>query len=191
MKTTEGKTRRALYGAKIVFARPPYIALGLATTVVFVFVFNLLGSGNTFLQLLLSLPWLEKFSVVGEVYLNFLQNICSLDRILMLGLAISQGILISLIVFAGRRLHRVDENSVLGSGAAAFLALVGAGCPICGGSIITAVFATVVGGSAQFLVQTVALAVMALAFIPIFFALRHQGALCYNLYHERSKNDKK
>jgi hypothetical protein len=180
----------AIKGLGRVLARPPYLAIALVVTVLFVFVLNMIATGNTYLQLLLSLPILDKFSVIGQVMVNFVENFFALERILMLLLSIAQGVLVASIVFTVRRKRKLDETSILEGGVATLLALLGAGCPLCGGSLIVILLAMAIGTSAYLLLQTVSTIVVVLAFVPVIFALRRQGSLAYTLVNaERAKHD--
>lgn len=182
--------RLARRGIARILRQPPYLVIALAVMMLFVFVFNLIATGNTYLQLLISLPILDKFSVIGEVMVNFVLNFLSLERILMLLLSAVQGILVASIVFTVRHKRKLDETSILEGGVAALLALLGAGCPLCGGSLIVIVLAMAIGTSAYLLLQTISTIVVILAFIPVAFALRRQGSLAYTLTNaERAKHD--
>lgn len=181
MQRIRRRLKIAFLGVVRVLRRPKYLFLALAISIVFVFIFNLLASGNTYLQLLINLPWLDKPWVIGAVYVNFLADIFSLDKILMLLLSLLQGVLVSLIVFSARHSAKIDDRSVLGGGLTALIGLLGAGCPLCGGSLLIALLAVVFGAGAYLWLQTISTIIVILAFIPVLFALRRQGFLCYTL----------
>jgi hypothetical protein len=148
------------------------------TTLFFIFVFNLLSAGNNFLQLLVNLPWLDKFFVVGQVYGEFLANFFSVEKLLILLAAAGQGLIVGLIVFLWRTRRKLDDTAVLESAGASLIALVGAGCPLCGGTILLPVLMSLFGASAMTFLQGISLFLMVAALIPIAFAVRRLGFLC-------------
>ncbi|MDR3125534.1 MAG: hypothetical protein LBU20_00445 [Candidatus Nomurabacteria bacterium] len=149
----------------------------VGATLFFIFLFNLLSSGNNFLQLLINLPFGDKFFVIGQVYWEFLTNFLSIEKILIFLAAAGQGLIISMIVFLWRTRRRLDDTAVLESASASLIALIGAGCPVCGGTILLPVLMSLFGASAMTFLQSFSLLLMAAALAPIIFAIRRLGFL--------------
>jgi hypothetical protein len=179
MKKYASKWRLAGQGIKQLFTSPKYWLPSLIAAVIFVFIFNLLTSGSTFLQLLVHLPFLEKFSVLGQVYADFFVHFFSLEKILILLLSLGQGIITGLIIYIWKSRRNLDDTALLESGGATLIALIGAGCPLCGGTILMPFLMMIFGASAMVFLQTVSIALTLLAFVPILFAIRRLGFLSY------------
>ena len=144
----------------------------------FLFIFNLLSTGNNFLQLIIALPFFDKFSVIGEVYLNFIVNIFSLEKILMLIASVGQSLIIGMIFFLWKSRRKLDDTALLESAGASLIALIGAGCPMCGGTILFPIILSIFGASATAFLQGFSVVLMLLALIPIAFAIRRLGFMC-------------
>lgn len=166
-------------GLKTAMSRWQFWAIAIPVTLFFIFLFNLLSSGNNFLQLLIALPFLDKFIVVGQIYQEFAVNILSLDKILVLIAAFGQGAVVATIVFLWKSRRELDDKSVLRSAGASLIALIGAGCPMCGGTILFPILLSIFGAGAAAFLQSVSWVLMALAIVVIVFALKRLGFLCY------------
>lgn len=181
MKQTRQKILLSLIGIGRVLKRPKYLALSLALFLLFLFLFNLFASGTTYLYLIINLPLIEKIDAFWLVYQNLLSNISHLDKIIMIILSLAEAILLTLIIFALRRRKTIDDRPILEGGLAALLGLLSAGCPVCGGVALLPLLAGVFGIAAYAWLSTISLIVSVLALIPMFFALKRQGFICYNL----------
>jgi hypothetical protein len=148
------------------------------TTLFFIFLFNLLSAGNNFLQLLINLPFGDKFFVIGQVYVEFLVNFLSIEKILILLAAAGQGLIVGMIVSLWHLRRQLDDTAVLESAGASLIALIGAGCPLCGGTILLPVLMSLFGASAMTFLQGISLFLMLAALVPIAFAVRRLGFLC-------------
>jgi hypothetical protein len=150
----------------------------VVATLFFVFLFNLLSAGNNFLQLLINLPLSDKFFIVGQVYQEFLLNILSIEKVLILLAAAGQGLIVGMIVSLWRSRRQLDDTAVLESAGASLIALIGAGCPLCSGTILLPVLMSLFGASAMTFLQGISLFLMLVALVPIIFAVRRLGFLC-------------
>jgi hypothetical protein len=185
------KWKMAGKGLRQLYRQPRYWAITALATLVFIFILNLLNVGNTFLQLLINLPLGEKFSVVGQVYANFFVGLWSLDHILMLLISLGQGVIISALVYVWKSKRALDDTAVLESGGATLIALLGAGCPLCGGSVLLPYLILIFGTSAMALLQTISTVLIILAAVPLVFALRRLGFMCYTYSAQKSARAKK
>jgi hypothetical protein len=150
---------------------------GIISLLFFIFLFNLLSSGNNFLQLIINLPLGDKFFIVAQVYLEFLSNLGSLEKILILLASAGQGLIVAMIVYLWRSRRQFDDTALLESAGASLIALIGAGCPLCGGTILLPILMSLFGVSAMTFLQGISLFLMAAALIPIIFAVRRLGFL--------------
>lgn len=171
--------KSSIKGLKKVAKTWQFWAISIPVTFVFIFIFNLFSSGNNFFQLLIALPFLDKFIIIGQVYQEFAVNLLTLDKILMLIAAFGQGAIIATIVYLWQSRRELDDKAVLRSAGASLIALVGAGCPMCGGTILFPVILSVFGASAATFLQSISWIIMVIAIIIIIFALKRLGFLCY------------
>jgi hypothetical protein len=151
---------------------------GVAALLVFIFIFNLLSAGNNFLQLLIALPFTDKFFIIAQVYQEFFVHIFSLEKCLILLAAAGQGLIVGMIIYLWRSRRKFDDAALLESAGASLIALIGAGCPLCGGTILLPILASIFGVSAMTFLQGVSLFLMIAALVPIAFAIRRLGFLC-------------
>lgn len=183
--------KASIKGIKSVAKTWQFWAIAIPVALVFIFIFNLLSSGNNFLQLLIALPFLDKFIIVGQVYQEFAVNILSLDKILILIAALGQGAIIAVIAYLWRSRRELDDKAILESAGASLIALIGAGCPMCGGTILFPVLLSIFGAGAATFLQSISWIIMVLAIIIILFALQRLGFMCYMQPKKKSKPDKK
>jgi len=153
--------------------------ISIPATLVFIFLFNILASGNNFLQLIIALPFLDKFAVIGQVYQEFFVNLLSFEKILMLIAAFGQGAIIATIIFLWRSKNKLDDKAMLGSAGASLIALIGAGCPTCGGTILFPILLSVFGAGVATFFQSISWILMLLAIVVLVFALKRLGFMCY------------
>lgn len=165
-----------------------FFAIAIPVTLFFIFLFNLLSSGNNFLQLLIALPFWDKFATIGQVYQEFAVNIFSIDKILILIAAFGQGAVVATIVFLWKSRRELDDKAVLRSAGASLIALIGAGCPMCGGTILFPVLLSIFGAGAATFLQSISWVIMVIAIAVIVFALQRLGFLCY--MQPKKKSDK-
>lgn len=171
--------KASVKGLKTVAKTWQFWTIAIPVTLVFIFLFNLLSSGNNFLQLLIALPFLDKFVIIGQVYQEFFVNILSIDKIMILLAAFGQGAIISIIAYLWKARRQLDDKSILKSAGASLIALVGVGCPMCGGTILFPVLLSIFGASVATFLQSVSWILMVVAIIIIIFALQHLGFMCY------------
>lgn len=181
--------KASLKGLKTVAKTWQFWTIAIPTTLIFIFIFNLLSSGNNFLQLLIALPFLDKFVVIGQVYQEFATNILSVDKILILIAAFGQGAIIAIIVFLWRSRRQLDDKAILESAGASLIALIGAGCPMCGGTILFPVLLSIFGAGAATFLQSISWVVMVIAIAVIIFALQRLGFLCYMQPKKKSNKE--
>lgn len=176
-------------GVKTASCTWQFWVITIVAALIFIFIFNLLSAGNNFLQLLIALPFLDKFSIIGQVYQEFFINLLSLEKILMLLASFGQGVIIALIVYVWKSRRKFDEKVLLKGAGASLLALIGAGCPMCGGTIILPILLGIFGAGAFAFLQSVSIVLMIVAIIVIVFAIKQLGFLCYMQPKSKEKKE--
>jgi hypothetical protein len=183
-------------GILFVMRRPKYIILTVAVALLFAIILTMTSSGTTDWQLLFSsISAGDKFGILGTVFLRVFTNLLTFDGWLILLLSICQGVAIALLVFNFREQHHVDDKSLLRSSVASVIAIVGAGCPMCGTSLLIPLLTTIFSTSAYVIFDSISNFVMLIAFALMLFALRRLGFVSFTVMNSKKvrkeKNDQR
>jgi hypothetical protein len=171
------ETKMSLIGIKVALKRPKTILTATISTIIFAYIITLFQDGATAWSLLwTNLPLGDKLYALLSVWPNILANFTSFYGLLLILLAILQGLTLALLAYTWK--HRAKEFAVSGlqagsvGAAFGFLAL---GCPSCGISLFTPILTTVAGTGALALADTLGWIFLILAFILLFHATRRLG----------------
>jgi hypothetical protein len=173
-----------------VLRRPKYLVFALIIAGIFVIILSLLSVGTTDIALIFGpgLDYAGRLQVLGANLGGFFVNLLSPANFLILLLSLAQGVLFALIIFYAKYQKRLDDRGVLGGSAAGILALIAAGCPTCGTSLLMPVLTALFSSAAYTIFASLSLLVMVIAFIFVLFSLRRLGWLCSTaLAAERAK----
>lgn len=110
-----------------------------------------------------------------EVLASPVQAIASAEgmttALLILILAIIQGINLAVLTYTIKHQPKVDQKLVGGSTVVTFLAVLGLGCPACGTSLITPIVAVFVSGSAVAVSEKIATIVTPIALLVALYGM--------------------
>lgn len=110
-----------------------------------------------------------------EVLASPVQAIASAEgmttALLILILAIIQGINLAVLTYTIKHQPKVDQKLVGGSTVVTFLAVLGLGCPACGTSLITPIVAVFVSGSAVAVSERIAAIVTPIALLVALYGM--------------------
>lgn len=110
-----------------------------------------------------------------EVLASPVQAIASAEgmttALLILILAIIQGINLAVLTYTIKHQPKVDQKLVGGSTVVTFLAVLGLGCPACGTSLITPIVAVFVSGSAVAVSEKIAAIVTPIALLVALYGM--------------------
>jgi hypothetical protein len=169
-------TKLACVGVVYVLRLWRYTILAIFITLLFAFVLTLVTSGSTDFKLLVSaLPITDKLGVLGDVFVRIFTNLTSLDGVATLLLSLLQGVAVALLVFNFKHQHKLDGESVAGSGLAGLIAMLGLGCSACGTSLLMPIVTLIFSSGAYAVAETVGRAITVAAFLLVLYATRRLG----------------
>jgi hypothetical protein len=176
------RVKIAARGGFYVLSHPQYLTLALGVALLFAYILTMTTSGTTELKLLFSsLSFGDKVGVLGGIFGRVFTNTWSVSGALVWLLSICQGILISLLIFHRRRSRKLDDSALMNSSIASVLAIVGAGCPTCGTSLIMPLLTVVFSSAAYTVLNSLSAIILVVAFVLVLFSLRRLGFLCYTI----------
>lgn len=137
------------------------------------------------------LTLLEKLQFLMSPFVTIGQSNGAIVAILMVALAILQGLTIALLVYTVRRQRKFDMAAVGSGSFVGLLAMVGLGCPACGTSLITPVVALFVSGSAVSISESITLISLPLAILIAVYGMYTLGvrAAGARMRHESARVD--
>ena len=97
----------------------------------------------------------------------------------MFFVVIFQSILIGLIVFVWKKRKEENSANVQSAGIAAGLALIGAGCPTCGTTLITPILSMIFSSGGYAMAATVSGIITFVAILVTLFAIKKVGLEAY------------
>ncbi|MBR2659379.1 hypothetical protein IKD60_01320, partial [Candidatus Saccharibacteria bacterium] len=87
----------------------------------------------------------------------------------------------------GQDAEKQDTDAVQNAGIAAFLALLGSGCPTCGTTLITPLLSAVVGGGSYAIAGTVSGVITTIAIIIMILSIKKLGVESYVIMLEKQR----
>lgn len=192
----------AAYGIVLATKRPKFIVVAIVSFLVFGTLMNLLNNGLTSFRLMATVDFGGKLEIIGGAFLavfgvgrNFL------DWALVFIISLLQGILIGLVVLVWHKKRAkqkanlaAEQNAenVQTAGLAAGLAVLSAGCPTCGTTLLMPVIGAISSTGGYALAGAISGVIFVLAMIVALWALKKIGNEAYVIIvsedYERRKN---
>jgi len=129
----------------------------------------------SFVMLSDSLTIIEKIKVLISPLSTISDSNGTIVLLMMLTLAIIQGIIISALVYTIRHQQKVDGKLIGESSAIGILAIIGLGCPSCGTSLLTPIIALFASGSATAVSEQLTIFAMPIAILIGIYGLYSIG----------------
>lgn len=173
--------RNALIGVGYVMRRPKWAVLVLVLAFIlacivylsinFGFYGSLLGSG---------LPLADKLQVIGLMIQSMTTSFVNdISGMLLLAVALLQGVAISVLIFTARRNRKLDAMVAGRSGVALAAAAIGLGCVPCGTSLIVPLLTLLFSSSAPAMLGAASLVVLAIALVLTVYSIISIGQVAY------------
>ena len=110
--------------------------------------------------------------------------------------AIMQGILIGLVVFVWKKRRDINKENVQTAGIAAGLAILGAGCPTCGTTLLTPIISAIFSGGSYAIAGTISSVITWVAIAIVLLAIKRVGLETYVIitserFRKKRGNDEK
>ena len=175
--------KMALAGVLLAFKKPRFIITVVLTVLIFGTLMNLLTNGLSQFMLLFKLDWGGKWAVFSSAFLAvFGVGRAFVDWLSVFGVALLQGILLGLVVIVWRHNKRqaaaANTANAQTASIAAGLAVLSAGCPTCGTSLLLPIIGTFTSAGGA-LAGTISGIVYAIAILVALWALKRVGREAY------------
>ena len=161
-----------LGGIGIVLRKWQYTLLFIVFFAVFGLLLSLLNTGTSEISLLFSgIEFVEKLDIISTAFMR----IFVAPTILIL--SVLQATIFSLLIYIWRtpRLKMCRKDGTENAGIGAIMAFLGAGCPTCGISLVTPLFATLFSTGAYTAVAVFGVVALILAFVISILTLIYLG----------------
>lgn len=176
--------RLAAYGVLLATKRPKFIAVTIATFLIFGTLMNLLNNGFASFRLMATVDLGGKLEIISGAFLAvFGVGRSFLDWVLVFFISLLQGVLIGLVALAWhkKRKEQKQQNSenVQTASLAAGLAVLSAGCPTCGTTLLMPVIGAISSTGGFALAGAVSGVIFIVAVVVALFALKKIGGEVY------------
>ena len=182
--------KMALSGIMLATRDWKFLLTALISFVVFGTLMNLLASSTAALNLFWVTDWTGKLSIIWDSFLAIFgvgRNFW--DWLLIFAITLLQSVLIGLVVLVWRKKRRDRRENLLAgvqntdnlqsAGLVAGLAVLGAGCPTCGTTLLAPVISTLFSTSGLALASFVSGALTIAAILVTLFAIQRIGGDAY------------
>ena len=186
------KAKFALVGFRYLFERPKYIACFIIAALIFLYILAQLQEGGVSWSLLWSgLPFAKKIGVFGTSLALMGECFTSLHGLVLVLLALMQGLAVAGIVFALRNREKDQAINHASTGSiASILAIVTLGCPTCGITLLTPILTMIAGAGAVAMAEKIGVVLTIIAFILLLYTLISLGYLIFvNVSASRAKEN--
>lgn len=175
------RIKLAMVGTGFCLSRKKYLVAFILGSFGFLYFLTFFQSGNSNLQLLFShLEAEQKIELLGRVFVGCFQNFLSLDGLMLVLLALLQGLAITLMVYTWRHKEKDTVFSTAStSTVASALGFVALGCPSCGISLLTPILSAIAGASAGLLAERVNIILTLVAYGLLFYSICKLGYLVF------------
>ena len=176
----------AFSGAILAFSYRKFRITATIVFIVFGTLINLLTGGFAAFNLIAAVDFPDKLKIIFDAFLGlFGINKNFLDWALLFLIAVLQAILIGLVAFIWKRRKddlkaaRASSSGAQSAGIAAGLAVLGAGCPTCGTTLIAPIIGTIFSSGGYAVAGFVSGLITAVAVVVSLFALKKVGLEAY------------
>ena len=212
----------ALMGVGLACQKPKFLIVAGVTFLIFGTLMNLLTNGFASFQLMAAVDWGGKMDILGGAFLAiFGVGRSFLDWVLVFFISLLQGVLVGLVILNWHKKQKnkkaqkqsvekpVDKSvqktqvgsvannaeNVQTAGLAAGLAVLSAGCPTCGTTLLMPVLGAIGSTSGYAIAGAVSGAIFILAIVVALLALKKVGYDTYVIIkseeYERRRHDRK
>ncbi len=188
----------ALSGAVLAFSYRKFRITATIVFIVFGTLMNLLTGGFAAFNLIAAVNFPDKLKIVLDAFLGlFGINKNFLDWALLFLIAMLQAILIGLVAFIWKRRKddlkaaRASSSGAQSAGIVAGLAVLGAGCPTCGTTLIAPIIGTIFSSGGYAVAGFISSFITILAIIVSMFALKKIGLEAYVIIKKEKFSVKK
>ena len=177
---------------KQLFKQPKQILILVIAFIASAYFLTFFKDGSANWNLLFSgLPFGEKMTVLGRVFLAIPKNFTSFYGITIMLMSLLQAICITLLIYAYK--NRAKNSAIDGAGTGGIGAILGflaLGCPSCGVTFVTPILTMFAGAGAAALTESVSNVLMVLAFVLMLYTIAQLGYVDYALISTKKLEEK-
>ena len=162
---------------------PEFLITSGVVFVLFGTLMNLLAGGMSAFNLLLTVSFPDKLKILFDGFLGLFgvgKNF--LDWLLVFVIAVLQSFLVGLVVFLWKKRKKqqqINTDAAQNAGLAAGLAILGAGCPTCGTTLITPIIGAIFSSGSYAIAGAVSGTITIIAVIISLLTLKKTGLEAY------------
>ena len=172
------ETKMALFGIGLVLKKPKFAGVYAAAALCFAYVLTLFKDGTSTWGLLWSnIGFLDKVRLMFEVWGRVLANFTDWWGLVLMLLALLQGLAVALLVYGWHtKVRRKDQTAGLeAGGAGAALGFLALGCPACSTSLFMPLLSTTLGTGAAAGAAAIGWVLVVAAMALLLFGIRRLG----------------
>ncbi|HPR10267.1 MAG TPA: hypothetical protein PLJ04_01665 [Candidatus Saccharibacteria bacterium] len=177
------KAQLSLKASSNVLKSPKYLLFAAIVALLFIQLLYWLLNASLFWYFFTarSLNIIEKMDIFSSIIVSYLSSLPLWQAFAVVSLAITQGVVISVLLFTVRNNQSVDKKAVGGTGIASIIAMLSVGCVSCGTSIVAPIIGLFVSGATASLSEAINKIAIVVGLIIALYALYAVGLTAANI----------
>ena len=177
------KAQLSLKASSNVLKSPKYLLFAAIVALLFIQLLYWLLNASLFWYFFTarSLNIIEKMDIFSSIIVRYLSSLPLWQAFAVVSLAITQGVVISVLLFTVRNNQSVDKKAVGGTGIASIIAMLSVGCVSCGTSIVAPIIGLFVSGATASLSEAINKIAIVVGLIIALYALYAVGLTAANI----------
>ena len=177
------KAQLSLKASSNVLKSPKYLLFAAIVALLFIQLLYWLLNASLFWYFFTarSLNIIEKMDIFSSIIVSYLSSLPLWQAFAVVALAITQGAVISVLLFTVRNNQSVDKKAVGGTGIASIIAMLSVGCVSCGTSIVAPIIGLFVSGATASLSEAINKIAIVVGLIIALYALYAVGLTAANI----------
>ncbi|HPD99149.1 hypothetical protein KC871_03580 [Candidatus Saccharibacteria bacterium] len=177
------KAQLSLKASSNVLKSPKYLLFAAIVALLFIQLLYWLLNASLFWYFFTarSLNIIEKMDIFSSIIVSYLSSLPLWQAFAVVALAITQGVVISVLLFTVRNNQSVDKKAVGGTGIASIIAMLSVGCVSCGTSIVAPIIGLFVSGATASLSEAINKIAIVVGLIIALYALYAVGLTAANI----------
>ena len=177
------KAQLSLKASSNVLKSPKYLLFAAIVALLFIQLLYWLLNASLFWYFFTarSLNIIEKMDIFSSIIVSYLSSLPLWQAFAVVSLAITQGVVISALLFTVRNNQSVDKKAVGGTGIASIIAMLSVGCVSCGTSIVAPIIGLFVSGATASLSEAINKIAIVVGLIIALYALYAVGLTAANI----------
>ena len=181
------KAQLSLKASSNVLKSPKYLLFAAIVALLFIQLLYWLLNASLFWYFFTArnLNIIEKMDIFSSIIVSYLSSLPLWQAFAVVSLAITQGVVISVLLFTVRNNQSVDKKAVGGTGIASIIAMLSVGCVSCGTSIVAPIIGLFVSGATASLSEAINKIAIVVGLIIALYALYAVGLTAANIQKKK------